>query len=674
VSHDGLADCLWYVRRRGQVLGPFSVTELTKLRDRGNLAAFDEVSEDRASWIRYERLAELLEPKPPPEEPVAVGLAGGSYLMAPPPAPRDLRSTSLGLALLWIGHLVEMLAGLCLIVFITIVAVQGKPTAAGVVFLLWIGLSISYQIVACIGYGLASSGPPDSGPKGLPVTSLILQIVDFLLVVVLLVLLMIFGSAAQVFQAQDQVAQIAVPLLFGARMVLWIPMTIVLVEWLKVLAGRIEKTDVQARGYSRNVLSQSTYLYILYVMQNLALALAYLVHVLSDEGFAAVQRVTDKVALTFILFSVVYLMLATVVGIWRIALLFMSWRSVQEPRSPGGMRFQSSAGYPPRDVELPDPTSTASRTAARRPSEREVVTFGSSPGMRRSTKYALIFGGAGIATAVVILLIYLVIKSGERNVVAGASDEKKLAEAVGLVFCAHHVTAKNGATLDKAGSGSCFAVTPDGFLITNKHVVELEEVEQNPALKRQVARVQTSLWVFCKGVKHPAELVYKSHDFDVAVIKIDRNDGPYFKLSQTDAVERGTKVIAAGFPGSSRKAFSAEEFEKGEARKQDATKLEDIFKPRDFEYTRTDGSVSVVVDEDIKPTRKWIQHTARFSPGNSGGPLILENGVVVGINTLVTPAEVDGKKAVEAAAPFVSLSVAQLRSEIDRAVKGIRWE
>jgi hypothetical protein len=50
---------LWYVRARGRVLGPLSWSQLRSLRDRGQLARFHEVSQDRQNWVGADSLAGL---------------------------------------------------------------------------------------------------------------------------------------------------------------------------------------------------------------------------------------------------------------------------------------------------------------------------------------------------------------------------------------------------------------------------------------------------------------------------------------------------------------------------------------------------------------------------------------------------------------------------------------
>ena len=52
----------WYVRSKGRTLGPFSWAQLESLRDRGQLARFHEVSQDRQSWMAASGLAQLFGP------------------------------------------------------------------------------------------------------------------------------------------------------------------------------------------------------------------------------------------------------------------------------------------------------------------------------------------------------------------------------------------------------------------------------------------------------------------------------------------------------------------------------------------------------------------------------------------------------------------------------------
>ena len=54
----------WYVRARGRTLGPFSWAQLESLRDRGQLAQFHELSQDKRTWVHASTLTELFVDSP----------------------------------------------------------------------------------------------------------------------------------------------------------------------------------------------------------------------------------------------------------------------------------------------------------------------------------------------------------------------------------------------------------------------------------------------------------------------------------------------------------------------------------------------------------------------------------------------------------------------------------
>ena len=88
---------------------------------------------------------------------------------------------------------------------------------------------------------------------------------------------------------------------------------------------------------------------------------------------------------------------------------------------------------------------------------------------------------------------------------------------------------------------------------------------------------------------------------------------------------------------------------------RDAAQVYAIGHPHNYEFTTTDGIVGRVlktsqfVDEETKRflagsygdkvDNVWIQHDAKISPGNSGGPLINASGEVVGVNSWVNPGD-----------------------------------
>ena len=125
-----------------------------------------------------------------------------------------------------------------------------------------------------------------------------------------------------------------------------------------------------------------------------------------------------------------------------------------------------------------------------------------------------------------------------------------------------------GQTTETAGAGSGFILTPDGYIVTNYHVVGDADT------------VKVTLY---NGDTYDAQYIGGDEDYDIAVIKIDAADLPNVTLGNSDSLNVG---IAS--------------------------------------------SVNRTIDVEGTPFN-MIQVTAAINPGNSGGPLFNEYGEVVGI-------------------------------------------
>ena len=158
---------------------------------------------------------------------------------------------------------------------------------------------------------------------------------------------------------------------------------------------------------------------------------------------------------------------------------------------------------------------------------------------------------------------------------------------------------------DPLGGGSGFLFTPDGYVLTNSHVVR---AGKPPATARPDLRHQVSL---ADGREFDARWVGDDPDTDLAVLSIDglsKGSLAHAPLGRSAGLKRGQIAIAIG-------------------------------NPLGFEHTVTAGIVSALGRSMRTSTGRLIpdviQTDAALNPGNSGGPLLDSNGDVIGINTAI---------------------------------------
>jgi S1-C subfamily serine protease len=310
----------------------------------------------------------------------------------------------------------------------------------------------------------------------------------------------------------------------------------------------------------------------------------------------------------------------------------------------------------------------------------KVVPVGKGNGYRLAAGYGVI----GMA----LLLLFVIVNrnpeggTGEASgnpestpaeqVVQGAGDEERMNAAVGFVVCGGEIIFADGSVSEVPDSvGTAFVVTSDGYLITNKHVVEPAiKMERRIKLlasqyERQEIAVQSHVWIFLgEDQKFQADIKYVSKKYDLAVLKIDASSLPVFRLNGSDNPGRTTEVWACGFPSAATVALSDKEIAEISYRAKTKTPhVEEHFKSRDFMFVSTAGSVGKVAEES--GDTMWIQHDAQIHGGNSGGPLMTLEGVVIGINTRVHRT---------ASGLNFSISLPQLRKELDEIVPGLKWD
>ena len=143
----------------------------------------------------------------------------------------------------------------------------------------------------------------------------------------------------------------------------------------------------------------------------------------------------------------------------------------------------------------------------------------------------------------------------------------------------------------QAGLGSGVIVSPDGYILTNNHVVEgADEIEVTLTDSRRAR----------------ARVIGTDPDTDLAILKIELDKLPVIVLGNSDALDVGDQVLAIGNP-----------FGVGQ--------------------TVTSGIVSALGRSQlgINTFENFIQTDAAINPGNSGGALVDVNGNLMGINTAI---------------------------------------
>jgi serine protease Do len=154
--------------------------------------------------------------------------------------------------------------------------------------------------------------------------------------------------------------------------------------------------------------------------------------------------------------------------------------------------------------------------------------------------------------------------------------------------------------------GSGFIYTPDGYILTNNHVI-------TGGGSKEADKISVTL---ADGSNYRAELVGRDPETDIAILKIDaKRELLFAELGDSDSIHVGEWAIAIGNP----------------------------FPQYGLDRTLTVGVISATGRKglffggEVTPTfQDYVQTDAAINPGNSGGPLVNIDGKVIGINAAIT--------------------------------------
>lgn len=174
------------------------------------------------------------------------------------------------------------------------------------------------------------------------------------------------------------------------------------------------------------------------------------------------------------------------------------------------------------------------------------------------------------------------------------------------------------------GQGSGIVVSADGYILTNRHVIEDSNL------------VYVHL---ADQSRYTAEIIGVDKETDLALIKIDKENLIPIQWAPRDAVQVGTMVWAMGSP------FG----------------LEQSITLGIVSATHRTAKVGTLYQD-------FLQTDAAVNPGNSGGPLVNENGLLIGVNTAIVG---DAYQGISFAVPgYVAQSVSDQLEKNGRVSRG----
>jgi len=229
-------------------------------------------------------------------------------------------------------------------------------------------------------------------------------------------------------------------------------------------------------------------------------------------------------------------------------------------------------------------------------------------------------GGSVVWSPGIVLGLFL-----HATVAAGQTDAARPGEAMAFIRVVADVRVdfdgvrapveRKGLEL---GTGSGFVVAPSGLILTSLHVVAEDEAksrfrEDEAEVSIGNRRIEVAIGSGGEQGVFEAHVVASDAESDLAALQVTAAELPYLPLGDSDALEAGRPVKVLGFP-------FGRQVEVG--RRVDTNVVPEV--------TVTAGSLSAARANEEGDTR-FLQTDATVNPGNSGGPMLDEDGYVVGV-------------------------------------------
>ncbi len=196
----------------------------------------------------------------------------------------------------------------------------------------------------------------------------------------------------------------------------------------------------------------------------------------------------------------------------------------------------------------------------------------------------------------------------------------------------------------QVGAGTGFLVSSDGYIVTNRHVVEDEKAQYTVFLNDEKHQ----------GEKAVAEVLALDPSNDLAILKINKDNLPYLEFADSQEIKIGQTAITIG--------YALGEFDNTVSKGVVSGLARSIVASRGFGYRG-------------ERLYNLIQSDAAINLGNSGGPMLNIEGQVIGVNVAMAQAEnigfaIPGNEAKKA---FLEVKETGTISEQEIAFLGVRY-